>query len=123
VRLAFLFDFVTESFFATMQQKRVIFLLPGGGFLLHSVKTDLTVQDDRSDGWRPGGWKIRSPGGRPAVSLQLRVRGLALTSRTEIWPARINRHCLNWFDLALEADMDVTPQTESGTHRLGWSKI
>jgi hypothetical protein len=36
--------------------------------LLHSVKADLTVQDDRSDGWRPGGWEIRSPGGRPAVS-------------------------------------------------------
>lgn len=45
-----------------------MFLLPGGIFLLHSVEADLTVRDGRSDGWRPGGWEIRSPGGRPAVS-------------------------------------------------------
>jgi hypothetical protein len=36
---------VTEPFFATVQQKRVIFLLPGGGFLLHSAKADLAIQD------------------------------------------------------------------------------
>jgi hypothetical protein len=51
-------------------------LLPGDVFLLHSVKEDLAVQDDRSNGWRPGGWEIRSPGGRPAVSFIKTVGGL-----------------------------------------------
>jgi hypothetical protein len=39
-----------------------MFLLPEGIFSLHGVEADLIVQYSRSDGWRPGGWEIRSPG-------------------------------------------------------------
>jgi hypothetical protein len=66
--LDFFFYFMGRTVFCYNVAKASYFFAAGRCFLLHSVKPDLTVQDDRSDGWRPGGWEIRSPGGRPALS-------------------------------------------------------
>jgi hypothetical protein len=53
---------VVKPFFCYNVGKAGYFLLAGGVFLLHPVKADLTVQDDRSDGWRPEGGEIISRG-------------------------------------------------------------
>lgn len=69
IRLFLLFH--ERTVFCYHVAKASYFLLPGSVSLLHSAKAYLTVRDGRSDGWRPGGWEIKSPGGRPALPLVL----------------------------------------------------